>query len=283
MLGLHLAVILFGVVGLFSKFLAVPAVVIVWGRTAFAVIASSCYLLLRREGLNLQSRSDGARLALQGIVLAFHWCAFFHSIQLSSVAIGLLSSFSTFPAFVLLGDAIFFGERITPRDIFAVLLILIGVALIVPEFGTASASGVIWGVLAGFSFAVLTLLNRKLSGNYGAAQISLVQSLVAALVLTPFVVGEVGDLTVRDWLLLAILGVFCTALAHTLFIRSLTRVRAFVSSVAVALEPVYGILAAFLILGEVPQPREIVGGVVIIAATIVIGLRKRADPEAPLL
>ena len=280
MLGLHLAVFLFGLAGLFSKFLLVPAVVIVWGRTAFAVMASSLYLAARRDRFELRSRVDGVRLAIQGLVLAFHWVAFFHSIQISSVAIGLLS-FATFPAFVLLFEAMLFGAKVRRIDALGVGLLLCGVALIVPQFSLTSDAlwGVVWGILSAVSFAALTLLNRKLSGSYGAAQISLVQSAVAALVLTPLVLGKLDELTVREWWLLLCLGVFCTALAHTLFIHSLSKVRAFVASIVVSLEPVYGIAAAFVLLGEVPAAREVVGGAIIIGATVLIALSPSAKPS----
>lgn len=280
MLGLHIAVFLFGLAGLFSKFLLVPAVVIVWGRTAFAVIASSLYLIIRSERFELRSRTDAGRLAIQGLVLAFHWVAFFHSIQISSVAIGLLS-FATFPAFVLLFEAILFGAKVRRIDAFGVALILCGVSLIVPQFTLTSDAlwGVVWGVLSAVSFAALTLLNRTLSSTYGAAHISLAQSGVAALVLTPLVLGELAGIGAREWWLLLCLGVFCTALAHTLFIRSLGRVRAFVASIVVSLEPVYGIAAAFVLLGEVPAARELLGGAIIIGATVVIALSPSAKPS----
>jgi drug/metabolite transporter (DMT)-like permease len=59
--------------------------------------------------------------------------------------------------------------------------------------------------------------------------------------------------------LLLVLGVLCTALAHTLFIESLAVLRTQTASVISALEPVYGIALAALLLGELPALRTLVG------------------------
>jgi drug/metabolite transporter (DMT)-like permease len=67
--------------------------------------------------------------------------------------------------------------------------------------------------------------------------------------------------------LLIILGVFCTALAHALFINSLKSIRAQLAGVIAALEPVYGILFAFVLLGEKPSWTMLSGGALILAST----------------
>jgi drug/metabolite transporter (DMT)-like permease len=281
MLKLHIAVFLFGLAGLFSKFLSVPATTIVWGRTFFAVLATLLYLCFRGSRLRLAKPSDGYVLSLQGIVLAIHWFTFFYSIQVSSVAVGLLS-FSTFPAFVMCLESILFKQPVKVVDVLGIALISLGLLFIVPEFEFSNRSfqGVLWGTISGFLFAVLTLLNRKLSGKYLPVHISLIQNLVAAIVLTPWALGAVSTLSSQDWQLLIVLGVFCTGLAHSLFINALTRTRAFVASIVASLEPVYGILAAAILLGEMPMTKEIIGGLMIVSATILISLRSGTLEEA---
>jgi drug/metabolite transporter (DMT)-like permease len=74
-------------------------------------------------------------------------------------------------------------------------------------------------------------------------------------------------------ILIIVLGVLCTAMAHTLFIASLKTVRAQLASVTACLEPVYGIVTALLILGEYPQFREVMGGCLIITVVAANSLR----------
>jgi drug/metabolite transporter (DMT)-like permease len=74
--------------------------------------------------------------------------------------------------------------------------------------------------------------------------------------------------TPRDVALLIVLGVVCTALAHTLFIRSMRVLSAHTASVIAALEPVYGIALAFALLGEAPGWRTLIGAALIVGAAL---------------
>jgi drug/metabolite transporter (DMT)-like permease len=74
--------------------------------------------------------------------------------------------------------------------------------------------------------------------------------------------------TLRDAALVVVLGVACTALAHTLFIASMRRLSAHTASVVSVLEPVYGIVLAAVLLGEHPDLRTLAGTVLIVAAAL---------------
>ena len=62
-------------------------------------------------------------------------------------------------------------------------------------------------------------------------------------------------------------GAMGTGLAHSLFISALIYIRAQTASIIACLEPVYGIAAALLLLGEIPTFRVLCGGVIIVGAT----------------
>jgi len=104
------------------------------------------------------------------------------------------------------------------------------------------------------------------------------QNASAALWLLP-IVALTGDATLpttHDIVLILLLGVFCTALAHTLFIASMRRVTAHTASVVSVLEPVYGIVWAALLLGEWPDARTVAGGALIIGAAVIASARSGA-------
>src|SRR5207248_4252396 len=130
--------------------------------------------------------------------------------------------------------------------------------------------GLAWGVAAGFTFALLTIRNRTLVARVGATALALWQNAFAALLLVPIVALTASGivLSARDLVLIALLGVFCTALAHTLFIASMRRMSAHTASVVSILEPVYGIVLAALLLGEWPDLRTAIGGALIIGAAL---------------
>ncbi|MDH4196896.1 MAG: DMT family transporter [Candidatus Aminicenantes bacterium] len=273
---IHIAVLLFGFPGLFGKWLALPPQVIVLGRVAFAALALSFVILATKRTLRVETVSDNLLLFGCGLLLAFHWTAFFRSVQVSSVAIGLLA-YSSFPVFTAFLEPLAFRERVRTSSVVLAGLCVLGIYLIVPrfEFDDATFVGVLWGLAAGLSFAILTLANRSLVKRRESTIIAFYQDVYAALALLPFVLKNLPALTGRDMGLLAVLGVACTAAAHTLFIQGMRRVKAQTASVISSLEPVYGILLALVFLGEVPAARTVAGGLVILAAALLATLSRR--------
>jgi drug/metabolite transporter (DMT)-like permease len=172
------------------------------------------------------------------------------------------------------------GRRPRRAEWVAVVLVVIGLALIAPEctWGSRSVQGLAYGIAAGFTFAWLAVRNRSLVGEVGATPLALWQNAFAALWLVPVIALTVADSlpTASDIVLIVLLGVFCTALAHTLFIASMLRVTAHTASVVSILEPLYGIAWAALLLGEWPDARTLGGGALIIAAAMLATARASA-------
>jgi drug/metabolite transporter (DMT)-like permease len=275
---LHLSVLLFGAAGLFGRALTLSPFLIVAGRTFFASVSLLTVLVFSgelRAGRIRSMPAPGAmtRLIAPGVLLAFHWFSFFHSIQLTSVAVGLLT-FSSFPAFVILLELIIFGKKLTPLGIFGTAGVLLGLILIVPVSASdfSASYGAAWGILSGFSFALLSIANRELVRDYSPLQLGLLQNSIAFLIIIPFTDLSAGSPGSTELALLAVLGIFCTALAHTLFISSLSVIAASTAAQISTLEPVYGILFAWLLFGEAPDIRTLTGGALILATTTVVSI-----------
>lgn len=78
-----------------------------------------------------------------------------------------------------------------------------------------------------------------------------------------------------DWFWLAVLGVFCTGLSHTLFVRSLDGLDARSAGMIIALEPVYAIACAWWLFGDQPSLRMLAGAGLIILATVLSARGKK--------
>lgn len=263
LVAIHLAVLLFGLSGLFAKLLMMSPLAIVWWRCLFA--AGTLGIVV---GMRERFALPTVTIVATGIVLAIHWVTFFHSIQISTVAVGLLS-FSTFPVIVALIEPLVERESLQWSSLVYALLALGGVALVVPEFNVDSAGvrGAAWGVVSGALYAVVVLLNRRSIQRTPALQIGLWQNVVAAFVLLPFNVTALS-IDLRSLGLVMILGVVFTAGAHVLFIHGLRSVSARIAALIGTLEPVYGIAAAMLIIGEIPSLRTVAGGALIVLSVI---------------
>jgi len=277
LLQVHAAVVLFGLAGLFGKWLVLAPVFIVLGRVLFGSMALALVLFLTGRGFRVRSVSDGLLFLLLGFILALHWVLFFRSIQVSSVAVGLLS-YASFPVFTVFLEPAFFRERLDRFNILMAGLCFVGILLIVPRFDLSDATvrGLSYGLGAGLTFAILTLINKLLTSRYGSLEIAFGQDLTAVIFLCPFLLTARPELSARTLLLLAVLGLFCTALAHTLFIGSMRRLKAQTAAILSSLEPVYGMAAAVLFLGESWPLRTILGGAVILGTTLAVSLRARS-------
>ncbi len=279
---IHLAVLLFGFAGVLGKNIDAGPVVITFGRTSLAAAALLIGMLPAGVSLSIKKPRDFATLLLSGMLLALHWYTFFESIRISSVAVGLIT-FSTFPIFVTFMEPRFFGERLHRSDIWAALAVITGVALVVPsfDFGNDVTRGVFWGVLSGFSFAILSLLNRMHVRFYSPAAVTFYQQAFATLFSLP-VVLIVGELPSKEGLLLIlVLGVVCTALAHGLFVAGLKHVKAQTAGIVSCLEPVYGIVAAVVLTGELPTLRTIAGGLIILGSVFFSTLMQEKPEDKP--
>ncbi|MBZ9634369.1 DMT family transporter [Clostridium sp. FP1] len=262
---IHLAVFLFGIAGLFGKLISLSPMIIVLGRVFFSSVFLLVVMLFIKKDIKLKNKKDYFYLTVMGLILAIHWSAFFKSIQVSTVAIGLLI-FSTFPVFVTFLEPYFFKEKIVKRDIVIAIITLLGVTLVVPKFklGDNLTQGVLWGVLSSFTYAILSMLNRKYVKEYSSVVIAFYEQSVATLVLIPFLFLIKPIFKPRDIFLLILLGIVFTAISHTLFINGLKSVKTQTAGIISSLEPVYGIVFALLIIGEVPTLREILGGIIIL-------------------
>src|SRR6266568_3135879 len=271
----NIAVLFFGLAGVLGKLTVLPAPLIVFGRAFFAGLVLLAVCLFQRISLRPKRSRDGLFLLGQGVLLALHWTAFFQAINVSNVAIGLLS-FSSFPLFTAMLEPLLLHQRPSRIQIVAALLILPGIYLLVPSFTLQNQTtlGVMWGVLSGASFALLSVTNRWLGRTYSSLMISLYQDGIAAIVLVPiFFFTATGSFwTPHALLILFILGVVCTALAHTLFIASMRDITAQSASLLASLEPVWGIIFGILLLGAIPTASTLLGGAIILSATLLPGI-----------
>jgi drug/metabolite transporter (DMT)-like permease len=266
---LHISVLLFGLAGVVAKTLSLPATFIVFAR---AVVSALVILPFVAKGTNrsLPTVKDLSFHFITAALLATHWLTFFYAIQISSLAIGLVS-FSAYPIFTTLIEPYCTRSRISLRNIIVVFMLICGLSIANPSinFSDSATRGLIIGTLSGLLFALLSVANKLRSDTLSPLSMAMWQNGLAGMLLFPFVFQSSFTVTPKDLLLLLLLGIFCTALAHSLFLYSLKTVSAQFASTATTLEPVYGVALGWVILGDLPNPSVIVGGLIILI-TIVI-------------
>ena len=274
----HGVAVLFGLTGILGALIRFDAVAITAGRAGFAATALLVLALAQRRPLlqGLGPRRAGIVLG-SGFLLAVHWITFFMAVKVGGVAVATLG-FASFPAFIALLDVVLFRERIGRAEGMMLSLVTLGLVLVTPSFdvGDQGTVGLLWGLASGLSFAGLAICNRRGNRGMDAIQVAFWQNLVVALLVLPLLgLGLAGGAAAIDWVSwfwLAVLGVLCTGLAHTLFVKSLEALDARSAGMIIALEPVYAIACAWWLFGEEPSGRMLVGASLIILATVLLAM-----------
>jgi len=206
-------------------------------------------------------------MVFSGAILAVHWFCFIQSIQVSSVAVGTIT-FSTFPLFTSFLEPLFFKEKIKARFLFCSIVMLLGVFILSQSSNNSESfqkiNGIVFGLISSLTYAVLSLLNRNFSEKYKPETIVLYEQASAAIVILPFIILIKPAVSINDLIMLCILGIIFTAIAHGLFVKSLRYVKVSTAGIISALEAVYSIILASLLLREVPAVNEIIGGIIVI-------------------
>lgn len=267
LLSIHAAVLILGFTALFSKFIDLNAVDITFIRSIFAVIAIIFYIKMLRQSILLSSVKDYVIIFIIGFFLATHWITYFHAMQVSSVAIGIIALY-TYPVITVFLEPLFHGARPHSKDVFSALIVLFGIYLLVPEFSidNQTTQGVMWGILSAILFSLRNIIQGHYFKQHSAKHSLLYQGLLVVILLAPFSAQNIPQISQHQWLLLAILGVFFTALPHTLFANSLRYLKAKSVSLIACTQVVYGTLFAALLLAEVPNWSTIIGGTIVVSA-----------------
>lgn len=272
---INVAAVIFGSSALFGK-LDVSPVWIVAGRAAFAAATLLTIALVRRVRLRADL-GEPAKTVAAGILLALHWVTFFKSVQDSGVAVATLT-FATFPLFTVLFDSTLRRRLPDMIEMAAGLAIVLAVLLLVGrglEAGATAQQGAALGLSSAALFALFSIASQRLGRKLNAITLSLYQNITVVLFLLVALPLEPRRPHGSDWAVIAVLGVFATALMHQLYFYALKRLPAAVCGGFVALEPVYAIIFAALLFSEPIAAVAIVSGALIIGATLVLLFRSK--------
>ncbi|MFZ5481039.1 MAG: DMT family transporter [Myxococcota bacterium] len=240
-----------------------PLAVAFWRTAAVAALLSPTLVRVSRRDLGL--------VALAGLLLAAHFWAWITSLHHTSVMRSTVLVCLT-PVWAGVLEAAFFGAHPPRRFWGGVAVALGGIALMSGEIGDADLMGDGLATLGGTLSAAYLVVGRSVRqrvaiGPYGA----LVCGACALWLLLPIVAGGVPltGFSRQTWYVLAALALGPQLLGHVGFNYAVGYVPAAVVSAVILLEPVGATLLAAAVLGEIPSPREVSGGVVVLLGVAV--------------
>ncbi|MDQ3158269.1 MAG: DMT family transporter [Actinomycetota bacterium] len=196
-----------------------------------------------------------------------------------------------YPAFVAILAAVFLRERIGPVTASALVLALVGMALVVGG-GNGEVIGYALGIGAAVIYSVYITVGAIATDGLDAIAVATVVCIAAAvvtggIVLARFAAGEPAQLpeSSRGWVSLGAIAAICTALAIIMFFAGMARLGATSTAVMSTLEPVVTVALATWLLNESLSAVQAVGAVVVIAAVVALALSHRpvaVQPSTPV-
>jgi drug/metabolite transporter (DMT)-like permease len=264
---LHIAVLLAGLTGVLGKLISLNEGLLVWYRLLLTVPSLWLLALVRKLGARRRQRgADGPatvridkrdlwRIFGIGGIAALHWVAFYGSIKYSNVSVGLVC-FSAIGFFTALIEPLILRHRVDVVELMLGVLVIIGIFFIFqvdPHFKT----GIAIGLVSAFLGSLFPVLNKRILRRVSPDNVTLYELSGGFLVLTllmplylwffpaPSLLPGWKDL---GWLL--VLAWACTVLAFNLSMNALQKISAFTVNLTYNLEPVYGILLAFVLFRE---------------------------------
>jgi drug/metabolite transporter (DMT)-like permease len=267
--GLYLAIFFLAMTGLFAKMIPLNAISIIQLRGVVASFGLAGFMFLNRRKFRISSIKQFIGVYLLGLLLGIHWVTFFYSMQVSTVAVGMLSLFS-YPVITILLEPFFSQRRLKLRDMFAGVIIFAGLLIMVSEdigeLQRPVVQGVLWGVFSALLFSLRNIFQKYYFNNLSSECLMFHQVISVGLILAPFVdYPLVHKLATIDWLKIGLLGLISTAAAHTLFVYSLKRMPVKSVSLIGCLQPVIATILAWLIIQEVPNVLVLVGGSIVLS------------------
>lgn len=262
--------------GVLGKYIAMPPEAIILFRALFAAGFIYLFCRIRKVDLSIYSKKDKITFLLSGFFMGAHWVTYFYALKLSNVAIGMLSMF-TFPVMTAFLEPLFSKQKINGIHVLLALLVLVGVYFLVPNFSIENdeAKGILFGVFSALCYALRNLITKKSVSNYNSSAIMFYQLLVVSVLLLPVLfISDVSNLE-NQLPFLLLVALLTTAIGHTMLVNSLQFFSVSTASIIGSIQPIFGIIIAYIFIDEIPNKNTYIGGSLILLTVLIESIRSK--------
>jgi RarD protein len=272
------AMLIFGSIGPFVKKINLSSSEIALLRGVIGSIFLVCASFFVKQKLSYKSiKENAALLIFSGAAIGFNWILLFQSYKYTTISNATLSYYFA-PIFVMILAPFVLKEKLTAVKAGCIIVAMSGLFLVVNIGGSITSIGGIYnhpvGIIYGLSAAVLyasVILMNKFIKNLSGFETTLVQLMVAALVLLPYVlVNEqmnFSDVNTRSVVFILILGIVHTGIAYFLYFTSIKELKAQTIAVLSYIDPISAVIIAAIFIGESMNFIQIIGGILILGST----------------
>lgn len=278
-LHLHLIVFIWGFTAVLGKLISIEALPLVWYRMLIAALLIFLYMGVRRFSLRTSPKTL-IILVIAGIIIALHWITFFKAIKVSNVAVAL-ATMATGAFFTSLLEPLWVGRKIIWYEVVFGLVVILGLFFIF-NASTAYTEGIMLALISALLAAIFTLINGQLIKTQKPSFISFYELTSGMLLITVYLAISGGfteeffTLSLSDWGYLVLLASLCTAYAFIASVKVMRFISPYTVMLTINMEPIYGIVLAFLIFGESERMNGLfyLGAGIILATVVANGIIK---------
>lgn len=251
---LHIAVFLAGFTAILGKLITLNEGLLVWFRLLITVVTLGGIMLLRKQLQRIPFK-DVLKIFAVGVIVALHWVTFYGSVKYANVSVALVC-FSATGFFTAFFEPLILKRKISLIEVGLGLIAISGIYIIF-DFHPQFKLGIIFGILSAVGSSIFPIYNKKLLLTYTPKILTLYElggGLLALTLIVPFYLMQFPATyylpTNTDWFWLLILAWLCTVLSFDLQLNALKKISAFTANLTYNLEPVYGIILAFIFFKE---------------------------------
>lgn len=278
-LHLHFIIFIWGFTAVLGALISIDAIPLVWYRMLLAVVFVLLYLKIKGISIKVP-RQVLLGLVVTGIIIALHWITFFMAIKVSNVSV-TLAIMSTGALFTAILEPIWYKRKMIWYEVLFGGIVIVGLYIIF-NVETDYVLGIVLALIASFLASVFALVNGKYVKQYRASIISFYELLSGVVFVTIYLLfsgtfnADFFVLSTSDWGYMVLLASICTAYAFIAGVHVMRHISPYTVMLSVNMEPVYGIILAFLILGdkEKMSPQFYVGALIILSTVIANGIIK---------
>lgn len=283
-LNLHLIVFIWGFTAILGALITIAADAIVWYRMLLAAVFLSAFIVFKKKSFRIPMKSF-VQLIFVGLLIALHWITFFHAIHVSNVSI-TLSIFSLGAFFASLLEPLFYGRKVLWYEVLFGLVIIAGLGMIM-KVEISYLEGMIYALVSIILGVLFTLMNGKLIERHDSSVISFYEFIAGVFFISIYFLyqnkfsADFFVLSFNNWMLILILASICTAYAFTASVKVMEKLSPYTVMLTTNLEPVYGIILAYFIIGgkEKMSTSFYIGAVIILITVILNGIIKHQDKK----
>jgi drug/metabolite transporter (DMT)-like permease len=287
-LHLHVIVFIWGFTAILGELISIEEIGLVWYRMTFAGIFMLLFILWKKKRISL-SLKEICQLLAVGLLIALHWILFFKAIKVSNVSI-TLAIFSTGAFMGSILEPIFFNRKLLLYEVLFGLVIVGGLFLIM-QVETQYITGAMYALVSVFLGVIFTLFNGKLIKKHDPAVITVYEFFAGAFFVTLYLLFtkqfsfSFFKLSAKDFMLIFVLASICTAYAFTASVKVMQKLSPYTVMLTTNMEPVYGILLAFFMLGEKEKmtPEFYLCAIVVLITVILNGVIKNYKNKSKMI